>query len=139
MDEEFFVLISQKKKNNNNNSSYHKTSHIIPSRCGQQFCLVVNCVVFINLYYVLIDGLFDSIAGAHPEKAGGNATQLARIVCATVLAGELSLMAALATKQLVESHMRHNRSTASLQSLVTSTAGNKSTPSSQSYSLFEIL
>lgn len=70
------------------------------------------------------------LRGAHPEKAGGNATQLARIVCATVLAGELSLMAALATKQLVESHMRHNRSTASLQSLVTSTAGNKSTPSS---------
>lgn len=70
------------------------------------------------------------LRGANPEIAGGNAIQLARIVCATVLAGELSLMAALATKQLVESHMRHNRSTASLQSLVTSTTGSKPTPPS---------
>jgi len=70
------------------------------------------------------------LRGANAEVAGGNSTQLARIVCASVLAGELSLMAALATKQLVESHMKHNRSTVSLQSLVTSTTGNRPTPPS---------
>ncbi|ODN05034.1 3-hydroxy-3-methylglutaryl-coenzyme A reductase [Orchesella cincta] len=41
---------------------------------------------------------------------GENAGLLARIICATVLAGELSLMAALAAGHLVRSHLRHNRS-----------------------------
>ncbi|POW20995.1 hypothetical protein PSHT_02904 [Puccinia striiformis] len=36
--------------------------------------------------------------------------QLARIICAAVMAGELSLMSALAAGHLVESHMTHNRS-----------------------------
>lgn len=36
------------------------------------------------------------IAGPHPETPGENARQLARIVCASVMAGELSLMSALA-------------------------------------------
>jgi len=40
---------------------------------------------------------------------GENARQLARIVCGTVLAGELSLMSALAAGHLVRSHMKHNR------------------------------
>ncbi|XP_021359301.1 3-hydroxy-3-methylglutaryl-coenzyme A reductase-like [Mizuhopecten yessoensis] len=44
-------------------------------------------------------------------KAGDSAGQLARVVCATVLAGELSLMSALAAGHLVRSHLRHNRST----------------------------
>ena len=35
-----------------------------------------------------------------------------RLVCATVLAGELSLMSALAAGHLVRSHLKHNRSTA---------------------------
>ena len=34
---------------------------------------------------------------------------LLRIVCASVLAGELSLMSALAAGHLVRSHMKHNR------------------------------
>ena len=34
---------------------------------------------------------------------------LARVVAATVLAGELSLMSALAAGHLVRSHMKHNR------------------------------
>ena len=41
---------------------------------------------------------------------GENASQLAKIVCATVLAGELSLMSALSAGHLVRSHLRHNRS-----------------------------
>jgi len=40
---------------------------------------------------------------------GDNARKLAQIVGASVLAGELSLMAALAANHLVNSHMQHNR------------------------------
>ncbi|XP_019937561.1 3-hydroxy-3-methylglutaryl-coenzyme A reductase-like isoform X2 [Paralichthys olivaceus] len=50
------------------------------------------------------------VQGASPDQPGENARQLARIVCSTVLAGELSLMAALAAGHLVKSHMTHNRS-----------------------------
>ncbi|MGH0125608.1 UNVERIFIED_CONTAM: hypothetical protein FKN15_024135 [Acipenser sinensis] len=48
------------------------------------------------------------IQGASKENPGENARQLARVVCGTVLAGELSLMAALAAGHLVKSHMTHN-------------------------------
>ena len=40
---------------------------------------------------------------------GDNARKLAQIVASAVLAGELSLMAALAANHLVRSHMQHNR------------------------------
>ncbi|XP_031590207.1 3-hydroxy-3-methylglutaryl-coenzyme A reductase-like [Oreochromis aureus] len=50
----------------------------------------------------------------NPNQPGDNARQLARVVCATVLAGELSLMAALAAGHLVKSHMTHNRSKTNL-------------------------
>jgi hydroxymethylglutaryl-CoA reductase (NADPH) len=40
---------------------------------------------------------------------GDNARKLAQIVGASMLAGELSPMAALAPNQLVNSHMQHNR------------------------------
>ncbi|CAK8693259.1 3-hydroxy-3-methylglutaryl-coenzyme A reductase-like [Clavelina lepadiformis] len=50
------------------------------------------------------------IAGASAsDKPGANSTQLAKIICATVLAGELSLLAALNSGDLVQSHMKHNR------------------------------
>lgn len=49
------------------------------------------------------------VKGAHASQPGENASRLARIVCATVLAGELSLMAALTAGHLVKSHLRHNR------------------------------
>ena len=52
--------------------------------------------------------------GSNQETPGQNARQLAQIVCATVLAGELSLMSALAAGHLVKSHLRHNRSSAQL-------------------------
>jgi len=42
---------------------------------------------------------------------GKNAQQLARIVCGTVLAGELSLLSALASNHLVKSHLKLNRQT----------------------------
>uniref|UniRef100_A0A8D3ADV2 3-hydroxy-3-methylglutaryl coenzyme A reductase n=1 Tax=Scophthalmus maximus TaxID=52904 RepID=A0A8D3ADV2_SCOMX len=50
------------------------------------------------------------VQGTSPNQPGENARQLARVVCASVLAGELSLMAALAAGHLVKSHMTHNRS-----------------------------
>ncbi|KAL0163404.1 hypothetical protein M9458_042800, partial [Cirrhinus mrigala] len=48
------------------------------------------------------------VHGASDQCPGENSRTLARIVCATVLAGELSLMAALAAGHLVKSHMTHN-------------------------------
>ncbi|KAK7499766.1 hypothetical protein BaRGS_00009107 [Batillaria attramentaria] len=54
------------------------------------------------------------VRGSNPESPGANAKQLARIICGTVLAGELSLMSALAAGHLVKSHLRHNRSSISL-------------------------
>lgn len=50
------------------------------------------------------------VKGANTQFPGENANQLARIVCGTVLAGELSLLSALAAGHLVKSHLRHNRS-----------------------------
>nr|XP_009504558.1 PREDICTED: 3-hydroxy-3-methylglutaryl-Coenzyme A reductase isoform X2 [Phalacrocorax carbo] len=57
------------------------------------------------------------VQGARQDNPGENARQLAKIVCATVMAGELSLMAALAAGHLVKSHMIHNRSKINLQDL----------------------
>lgn len=54
------------------------------------------------------------VKGPNEENPGENANQLARIVCGTVLAGELSLMAALASGDLVKSHLRHNRSSTAI-------------------------
>lgn len=51
-------------------------------------------------------------AGTIPAE---NSARLASLICATVLAGELSLMAALVNSDLVKSHMRHNRSTINVQ------------------------
>jgi len=49
------------------------------------------------------------VAGANRDAPGANARKLATIVCATVLAGELSLNAALATNHLISAHMKLNR------------------------------
>jgi len=50
------------------------------------------------------------VGGSSADNPGGNAQKLARIVCATVMAAELSLMSALTTGDLVRSHLTHNRS-----------------------------
>ncbi|KAK9416401.1 putative 3-hydroxy-3-methylglutaryl-coenzyme A reductase [Seiridium unicorne] len=50
------------------------------------------------------------VRGAHPTNPGDNARRLARIIGASVLAGELSLCSALAAGHLVKAHMAHNRS-----------------------------
>ena len=50
------------------------------------------------------------LRGAHPTSPGHNARRLARIIVAAVMAGELSLMSALAAGHLIKAHMQHNRS-----------------------------
>jgi hydroxymethylglutaryl-CoA reductase (NADPH) len=50
------------------------------------------------------------LRGAHALHPGQNAQQLARVIAAAVMAGELSLMSALAAGHLIRAHMAHNRS-----------------------------
>nr|AFM77981.1 3-hydroxy-3-methylglutaryl coenzyme A reductase [Eleutherococcus senticosus] len=50
------------------------------------------------------------VKGANKESPGSNSRLLATIVAGSVLAGELSLMSAIAAGQLVKSHMKYNRS-----------------------------
>lgn len=45
------------------------------------------------------------VEGPHASNPGENARSLARIICAATMAGELSLMSALAQGSLVQSHM----------------------------------
>ena len=54
------------------------------------------------------------VRGSHGSSPGTNSRQLAKIIAATVLAGELSLMSALTEGHLVRSHLRHNRSSATV-------------------------
>lgn len=57
------------------------------------------------------------VRGSNNVSPGSNAKQLARIIAGTVLAGELSLMSALTEGHLVKSHLRHNRSSATVASM----------------------
>ncbi|XP_014518559.1 3-hydroxy-3-methylglutaryl-coenzyme A reductase 1 [Vigna radiata var. radiata] len=50
------------------------------------------------------------LKGASKDSPGSNSRVLATIVAGSVLAGELSLMSAIAAGQLVKSHMKYNRS-----------------------------
>jgi NADP-dependent 3-hydroxy-3-methylglutaryl-CoA reductase len=52
--------------------------------------------------------------GAHGDEPGRHADALAQVVCGAVLAGELSLLSALAAGHLVKSHMTLNRGKPSL-------------------------
>ncbi|CAO3617614.1 unnamed protein product [Cunninghamella blakesleeana] len=60
------------------------------------------------------------VRGPHPTEPGKNAQRLARIICAAVMAGELSLCAALAAGHLVKAHMAHNRNTTNSQTITPS-------------------
>jgi len=64
--------------------------------------------------------------------AGDNSRKLAQIVGAAVLAGELSLMAALAANHLVRSHMQHNRKPATEVSTAPAVTGVKTMSKSSS-------
>ncbi|KAK7376568.1 hypothetical protein VNO78_34511 [Psophocarpus tetragonolobus] len=50
------------------------------------------------------------VKGASKDSPGSNSRLLATIVAGSVLAGELSLMSAIAAGQLVKSHLKYNRS-----------------------------
>jgi len=50
-----------------------------------------------------------NVKGASYDRPGAHADQLARVVCGAVLAGELSLMSALAAGHLMRSHLSLNR------------------------------
>lgn len=58
------------------------------------------------------------VKGANMDSPGANAQCLARIIAGAVLAGELSLMSALAAGHLVKSHMKYNRSSKNIAALV---------------------
>lgn len=49
------------------------------------------------------------VSGSHATTPGANASQLAQIIAGTVLAGEISLMSALASNHLVSAHLKLNR------------------------------
>ena len=49
------------------------------------------------------------VGGANREAPGSNSRELAQIIAATVLAGELSLNSALASNELISAHMDLNR------------------------------
>ncbi|XP_076933955.1 3-hydroxy-3-methylglutaryl coenzyme A reductase 2-B-like [Bidens hawaiensis] len=57
------------------------------------------------------------VKGASKDEPGSNARVLATIVAGSVLAGELSLMSAISAGQLVNSHMKYNRSTRDMSKL----------------------
>ncbi|PON48333.1 Hydroxymethylglutaryl-CoA reductase [Trema orientale] len=61
------------------------------------------------------------VKGANREAPGSNSRKLATIVAGAVLAGELSLMSALAAGQLVNSHMKYNRSNKDVTTTTTAT------------------
>lgn len=66
-------------------------------------CTLINCRVFVLVCLFITKG-------ANLDEPGENSSRLARVICAAVLAGELSLMSSLAAGTLVQSHMTHNRS-----------------------------
>jgi hydroxymethylglutaryl-CoA reductase (NADPH) len=53
------------------------------------------------------------VKGGAKDQPGENARKLATVVAAATMAGELSLLAALAANTLVQAHMTHNRKPAS--------------------------
>jgi len=72
------------------------------------------------------------VAGASRENPGENSKKLAEILSATVLAGELSLNAALASNNLISAHMDLNRKPASAESQSTNESPQNSVTSTKS-------
>ncbi|CAK8561834.1 unnamed protein product [Lathyrus sativus] len=58
------------------------------------------------------------VKGASKDSPGANSRLLATIVAGSVLAGELSLMSAIAAGQLVKSHMKYNRSSRDISKII---------------------
>jgi hydroxymethylglutaryl-CoA reductase (NADPH) len=77
----------------------------------QAACLKVSQTWLLSMDDELFDFQMLGVQGASKVRPGENSATLARVICATVMAGELSLMSALAAGHLVKSHLKHNRST----------------------------
>ncbi|GMH23634.1 hypothetical protein Nepgr_025477 [Nepenthes gracilis] len=60
------------------------------------------------------------VKGTNKEYPGENARLLATVVAGSVLAGELSLMSAISSGQLVKSHMKYNRSSKDISAVKSS-------------------
>jgi hydroxymethylglutaryl-CoA reductase len=73
----------------------------------------LSFVHFVYVYALLSLQLL-GCAGPCQSLPGGHANRLAEVIAVTVMAGELSLMAALVTDELVSSHMKLNRSVKTL-------------------------
>uniref|UniRef100_A0A1I8A6I5 3-hydroxy-3-methylglutaryl-coenzyme A reductase n=1 Tax=Steinernema glaseri TaxID=37863 RepID=A0A1I8A6I5_9BILA len=73
-------------------------------------------------------------AGGDQKDPGKNARQLAQVICATVLAGEISLLAAQCTHTLVSSHMTYNRSKYNLPAAATEKESRKEEKEEELYS-----
>lgn len=71
------------------------------------------------------------VKGANRENPGENARLLAKVVAGAVLAGELSLMSALAAGHLVKSHMKYNRSSNQLAAPISGASGSPPKSSSK--------
>ncbi|KAF8589091.1 hypothetical protein K439DRAFT_1528032 [Ramaria rubella] len=69
------------------------------------------------------------LRGAHPTTPGSNARRLARIIAAAVMAGELSLMSALAAGHLIRAHLQHNRSQPTTPAITRPASPSSSAPS----------
>ncbi|CZT46968.1 probable 3-hydroxy-3-methylglutaryl-coenzyme A reductase [Rhynchosporium secalis] len=76
------------------------------------------------------------VRGSHPTNPGDNSRKLARIIAASVLAGELSLCSALRAGHLVKSHMAHNRSAPVTRTNTPAPAGSQ-TPVTSAISLMQ--
>ncbi|RAL37751.1 hypothetical protein DM860_000445 [Cuscuta australis] len=68
------------------------------------------------------------VKGACKESPGANSRVLATIIAGSVMAGELSLMSAIASGQLVKSHMKYNRSSKDVTQVLPATCMHASTP-----------
>ncbi|XP_058751534.1 3-hydroxy-3-methylglutaryl-coenzyme A reductase 2-like [Vicia villosa] len=58
------------------------------------------------------------VKGASKDSPGSNSRLLATVVDGSVLAGELSLMSAIAAGQLAKSRMKYNRSSKDISKIV---------------------
>lgn len=101
------MTYSKKKRDTNELPSYNGNLQISVSMPSIEVGTIGGGTV-LEPQSAMLDLL--GVRGAHPTNPGDNARKLARIVCAGVLAGELSLCSALAAGHLVRAHMAHNRS-----------------------------
>jgi Hydroxymethylglutaryl-coenzyme A reductase len=113
---------------------YTFTSHLLSTLSVEHcnICMQAHTVTLISLILIFPGQKNDSL---FLHCSGDNSRKLAQIVGSAVLAGELSLMAALAANHLVRSHMQHNRKPAEAAPTSMVRTLSLSTSSTTSYSV----